>query len=256
MGGQWLSVPRDLQPDNPSGPNIPVPLPGTDVEAILTPVPDWDAFVQSSSLATPGSTTTRFAPVTCPDVIWPREKFGRIPAHGSLLSTTDRPRVLVFAPGCTPDTATGVDLDGVWYSGPHDVCPLFFRHRHSWQATVHIACFSDVPERYRVRGQGVVDQHLLRRQLGRTNDVARRYLATLRKAGIPPTPFRCCRSLALPPPGQPPSVSQPPIPIQPPSFSPAMARLDVPPLLRPSQAINVAFLSAPTVRYIPSIQGR
>jgi hypothetical protein len=81
-----------------------VPLPNTHKRAVAVRVHGWDDFVAS---LLPCST-----PLEGPDVIQPRKQFGKAPPR-RYFSGDRKPRVLVYAPGCTPQAATGVDATGV-----------------------------------------------------------------------------------------------------------------------------------------------
>jgi hypothetical protein len=82
-----------------------VPLPNTHLRAVAVRVPGWDDFVAS---LLPGST-----PLKCPGVIQPRGSFGKVPYRFHFPGDRKPPLVLVYAPGCTPLAATGVDATGV-----------------------------------------------------------------------------------------------------------------------------------------------
>lgn len=145
-----------------NNPTVMVPLPNTHQRAMAVRVPGWDHFVRS---LLPGS-----IPLECPDdVIRPKIDFGKVPAR--ICSPGVKPQVLVYAPGCTPLAATGVDATGVWYNEPHDKCPRRSQHRHTWYGTVND--FEHIASNYKVA------------------DIERRYLDALKRGGIPPGPLLC-----------------------------------------------------------------
>ncbi|KAK0670760.1 hypothetical protein QBC41DRAFT_372354 [Cercophora samala] len=94
----------------------------------LIPLRYWNTFlrsISSSSLEQLSRTTKNYLQR---NLISDLAAFGQVPTR----NPTGRLKVFVFAPGCTPDEAQGVDRHGVWFIGTHDRCERNFVHRHDW----------------------------------------------------------------------------------------------------------------------------
>ncbi|KAL2023667.1 hypothetical protein VTK56DRAFT_1824 [Thermocarpiscus australiensis] len=148
---------------------------------VMTPVPGWNNYL------TYCSSGQCSGPVPIPDVIRPPQFLGVIPSQLPQPPEVQRPQVLVHAPGCTPEAATGVDRFGVWYSGRHNVCPIRARHRHDWDGAVYFANLSDVFDSH--IAMRAIDQNVLQREHDETVRSTARFMQhRTMTAGLPAVP--------------------------------------------------------------------
>jgi hypothetical protein len=175
------------------------------------PVLGWDNFLERyySMLRRFKRTTTTSspsrqdrdedAPIECPDgIIHPKHAFGQQPPP-STTSIENRPRVSVYAPGCTPGpSAAGVDHLGIWYDARHDECPARSIHRHDWTGGVYFppdnhqshshSQHSDTAAAGHDETVRTCDEYQVKADT-RCAEVAARYLAALRRVGMSPGPM-------------------------------------------------------------------
>ncbi|KAK4166301.1 hypothetical protein QBC43DRAFT_332531 [Cladorrhinum sp. PSN259] len=145
----------------------------------LTPVPGWNNFViqlESEHHLPP------------PGVVDPREHFGIVP---DLIPNQDAPRpvVQVFAPGCTPEGATGVDYLGVWYSNAHDFCMLHCRHRHDWNGGVYFHTVMDLLGCAQLTATDTVLSELPNSSKNLTTELITEFILCRGRAGIEAVPL-------------------------------------------------------------------